>query len=244
MEEIVYHTNFQLENTYWWFIARNRIVMELLNKFVKIDPASQVLDVGCGTGGFTKKLLEQYDTIGLDTSPLAIEYCKQREIEKLFLGPLNEFPTENYRIQAITILDVIEHIESDEAIVQQLYDTLPHNGWLVATVPAYKWLWSEHDVLHKHYRRYTKKEFVTLLRKHNFEIEFASYFNSLLFGLSAVNRIFGNLFHKKNEPVAPVDPVPPFLDKIFKSVFQSEKNLLPHIKFPFGLSILVIAKKV
>lgn len=244
MEEIVYHTNYKLENTYWWFIARNRIVMDIVNKFVKIEPHTQILDVGCGTGGFTKMLLEKYDAIGLDTSPIAIEYCKKHSIEKLFLGTLDEFPTTDFNIQAITILDVIEHIESDDAIVEQIYKTLPQNGWLIATVPAYKWLWSEHDVLHKHYRRYTKKDFVTLLKKHNLQIEYSTYFNTFLFIFSALKRIYENIFQKKNKPIDPVDKVPAFLDKIFKAVFLSEKFFIPHIKFPFGLSILVIAKKV
>lgn len=244
MEEIVYHTNYKLENTYWWFIARNRIVMDIVNKFVKIEPRKQILDVGCGTGGFTKMLLENYDAIGLDTSPIAIEYCKKRGIEKLFLGTLDEFPATDFNIQAITILDVIEHIESDDAVVEQIYNTLPKNGWLIATVPAYKWLWSEHDVLHKHYRRYTKKDFITLLKKHNFQIEYSTYFNTFLFIFSALKRIYENIFQKKNKPIDPVDKVPAFLDKIFKAVFLSEKFFIPHIKFPFGLSILVVAKKV
>jgi len=244
VEEIVYHTNYKLEDSYWWFIARNRIVMDILNKFVKIEPHQQILDVGCGTGGFTKILLENYDAIGLDSSPIAIEYCKKRGIEKLFLGTLNEFPASDYNIQAITILDVIEHIESDDAIVEQIYNTLPKNGWLIATVPAYKWLWSEHDVLHKHYRRYKKKYFVSLLKRHNFEIEYSTYFNTFLFPFSAIKRIYDNVFNKNNKNPDPVDPVPGFLDKIFKAIFLSEKFFIPHIKFPFGLSILVVAKKV
>jgi len=219
--------------------------MDILNKFVKIEHNQQILDVGCGTGGFTKMLLENYDAIGLDTSPIAIEYCKKRGIEELFLGTLDEFPTTDFNIQAITILDVIEHIESDDAIVEQIYKTLPPNGWLIATVPAYKWLWSNHDVMAKHYRRYTKKNFVSLLKKHNFQIKYSSYFNTFLFIFAAFKRLYENLFLKKSKKIDPIDRVPLFLNKIFKSIFLAEKFFLLHIKkFPFGLSILVIAKKI
>jgi len=219
--------------------------MDILNKFVKIEHHQQILDVGCGTGGFTKILLEKYDTIGLDTSPVAIEYCKKRGIKELFLGTLDEFPTTDFNIQAITILDVIEHIESDDAIVEQIYKTLPSNGWLIATVPAYKWLWSDHDVMAKHYRRYTKKNFVSLLKKHNFQIKYSSYFNTFLFIFAAFKRLYENLFLKKSKKIDPIDRVPLFIDKIFKSIFLAEKFFLLHIKkFPFGLSILVIAKKI
>ena len=54
MEEIVYHVNYRLEDTYWWFIARRQIVLKLIRKFCRLDSQESILDFGCGTGGFMK----------------------------------------------------------------------------------------------------------------------------------------------------------------------------------------------
>jgi len=175
MKEIVYHSNYILENTYWWFLGRNKIILDIFEKLVKIDSKSQVLDVGCGTCGFAKMLSQKYDVIGLDTSAIALDYCKKRGMQKLHLSFLKDFPKDNYDINAVTMLDVIEHIEDDKAVVNDVYNTLPNGGWFVATVPAYSFLWSVHDEIHKHYRRYNKKQIVNLIKNAGFEIIFSSY---------------------------------------------------------------------
>jgi len=77
MKEIVYHSNFKIENTYWWFLGRNNIILDIFGKLVKIKEHSQVLDVGCGTCGFAKILSEKYDVVGLDTSELALDILPQ-----------------------------------------------------------------------------------------------------------------------------------------------------------------------
>ena len=243
MEEIVYHTNYKLEDNYWWFVARNRIVYDTFNKICELKKGDEVLDVGCGTGGFTKILSNRYEAIGLDSSELALEYCRKRGLENLYSLPLEDFPKEEWDVKAITMLDVIEHVEDDRKIVKEAFDILPKGGYLMATVPAYMWLWSGHDVMHMHYRRYKKSGIEKVLRDAGFNIEYSTYFNFFLLPAAALKRLAGKISNEKNDNRPPVDEVSPFIDKLFRNIFLLENKLLPGIRFPFGVSLMVIGKK-
>lgn len=243
MEEIVYHTNFELEDNYWWFTARNKIVFELINKFCSLNSSDTILDVGCGTGGFAKILSSRYSVICLDNSPLALEYCRKRGLSNLCSTPLEEFPKDDSSVKTIVMLDVIEHIDNDAEFVKHAYNILSEGGRLIATVPAYMWLWSEHDEVHKHFRRYTKSNFTKLIEGAGFKVKYATYFNTLLFLPAVIKRFFEKLIPGKSKEESPVDKVSPFINKIFNSTFSFEGKILPKVKFPFGLSIIVIAEK-
>ena len=243
MKDIAYHTNYQLEDNYWWFLARRQIIRDLIEQNIPISKDEYVIDVGCGTCGMAKFLSEKFNVVALDKSELAAEYCKKRGIKDVHLTELADFPGEKYKIKVATILDVIEHIEDDKNIARQLYDFLPNGSWLVASVPAYQFLWSYHDVVHKHYRRYTKSKFVDLLKSAGFSIKFSSYFNTLLFPIALAKRFLDIITQvdKKNEYA--IEIVPNFVNKLFTKIFASERKLLKFLRFPFGLSILVLARK-
>ena len=243
MQEIVYHTNYKLENSYWWFVARNRIVYELINKKCDLAEGVDFLDAGCGTGGFSKILAERYNVVGLDSSELALQYCRKRGLENIYQCNLQEFPHEDWNVKAITMLDVLEHIEDDVSVVKEAYDILPDGGYFVTSVPAYKWLWSRHDLQHMHYRRYTKSQMKNLLAGAGFKIIYSSYFNTLLFLPAALKRLTQKQAFSKDSELDPVDRVPKFLDALFRNIFMAEKAILPSFSFPFGLSIIVIGKK-
>lgn len=241
MYENVYHINYELETSYWWFVARNKIVLSLLKRFASLNKGETVLDVGCGTGGFASLLASQYDVLCLDTSPLAIEYCRKRGLDKVFLMPLQDFSSENYSVRAIFFLDVIEHIDDDYSVVARAHEILSSKGYLIVTVPAYRWLWSRHDEIHMHKRRYTKRQLKELLSAFDFDIKFISYFNSFLFLPAAIKRFFEK--NRNEEEVQPVEPVSETTNKILERIFLLEKHILPIFRFPFGLSIIAIAQK-
>ncbi len=243
MKEIVYHTNYKLEETYWWFQARNKIIVDLIRKYGKINEQEQILDVGCGTCGFAKALSQYFSVVGLDTSPLALEYCKKRGLNKLYLSLLKDLPKDELNIRIVTVLDVIEHIEDDNDFVKDIFNVLPKDGTLFATVPAYKFLWSIHDEVHKHFRRYKKKDIVKIIENAGFEVQFSTYFNTFLFLPGLLKRLVDKYIKPfKNQEFA-VEILPKPINYIFQKVFELEKYFIPNIPFPFGLSILVIAKK-
>ena len=244
MQEIVYHTNFLLEENYWWFVARNFIVKSLIKKKCNISHGDIILDAGCGTGGFAKILANDYQMLCLDTSEIALDYCRKRGLEHLFLTTIDGFPKSNWNVQAVTMLDVIEHIDDDVKTVADVSSIISKNGYFIVTVPAYQWMWSQHDELHMHKRRYTKKTITNLLITNGFSIDYASYLNFFLFLPAVLKRLIGSKIHKTNEIQSPVDKLPAFLNSLFRNVFKLEAYLLPLIRFPFGLSVIVIARKI
>ncbi len=245
MEEIVYHTNFKLENSYWWFVARNEILFNLIKKTSDIPKDSYILDVGCGTGGFAAKLNERYNTICLDTSELALSYCKKRGLPLCYNMYIQDFPKNKYNIKTLTMLDVVEHVEDDNALLKEAYDLLEPDSLLVVTVPAFMFLWSNHDVIHKHYRRYTKKQLNKLLTDNNFQIEYSTYFNFFLFFPALIKRLLDKITGNDRKETEPVEKVSNWLNSIFTKIFKAEEKFInKKIKFPFGVSILTIAKKI
>ncbi|GAB5466366.1 MAG: class I SAM-dependent methyltransferase [Candidatus Kapaibacteriales bacterium] len=240
MQEQVYHSNFKQENEYFWFIARNKIVLDVFEKVCTLEKGSNVIDIGCGTGGFASKLLDKgYAVTGTDTEPIALDYSRKRGLTDLHLGTLDNFQaTKDYK--AAFMLDVIEHIEDDRGVVKQVYDLLPSGAWFTTTVPAYQWMWSHHDEIHKHYRRYSMSGFRNLIEGAGFKTKYSSHFNTLLFPMALGKRLIDRIASSKENPH---DEVPGFLNKAFTKIFSSESGILQKTSIPFGLSILVISQK-
>lgn len=242
MQDFIYHSQFSLEDNYWWFVARNRIVESFVKKYIKLNNDSFILDIGCGPGAMSKVISENYNVVGIDMSPLAVEYARKRGLNHIYNSKLEDFDHKNYNISAAIMLDVIEHIESDHKIVKDIYNLLPKDSYFIATVPAYMWLWSIHDVHHMHFRRYNRKNFQNLFLKAGFQIEYISYFNTLLFPLAALKRLWDK-FSGTETVSGPVDEVSPFVNKLFTKIFLFEKKLLETIRFPFGVSLIAVCKK-
>lgn len=242
MQEIVYHTNYKLEDSYWWFVVKFQLVRSIIKKYCNLPANSTIIDIGCGTGGFSSKIADEYNVLCLDTSPIALEYCQKRGLKNLYNLYLEDFPKDKYQVQAATMLDVVEHIDDDKKFIGDVYNLLAGDGWVVVTVPAYQWLWSTHDEIHHHKRRYSKKQIVDLLKNSGFKPVFSSYFNTLLFPAAVLKRFIDKISGKKHGD-SPVDEVSPFINNLFKRIFKLEISLLKFLRFPFGVSIIVVAQK-
>ncbi len=244
MQEIIYEKNYQIEDSYWWFIAKFRIMNSIIRKYV--PTGRTILDVGCGTGGFAAMMQKDFDMICLDTSQTALGFCRKRGLEKQFNGLLSEYDYKSNPIDAITMLDVVEHIEDDEGVLRNAFEILPEGGVAFITVPAYQWLWSFHDVIHMHYRRYSRRKIIDVARRAGFSIEYSSYFNSLLFAPSVLKRIIDRVTKKEVVPdkdYSPVEILPQWMNSLLTKIFMFESKLMKFTRLPFGLSIIVIARK-
>jgi len=126
----------------------------------------------------------------------------------------------------------------------KLADYLKQDAWLITTVPAYQWLWSAHDDANHHKRRYTKTNYCKLLRSAGYEIHYSSYFNTLLFPLAVISRLIGRVSSNSDQQVysglsLPAKPINTFL----QFLFRLESYWAARLSMPFGLSIVVVAKK-
>jgi 2-polyprenyl-3-methyl-5-hydroxy-6-metoxy-1,4-benzoquinol methylase len=243
MEEYLYAEMYELEDKHWWFVTRKHIIISLLRRYLKKSSENKILDAGCGCGSILRNLQYMGQAFGMDASPEALKFSKSRfrgVVKQGFLPDDIPWP-ENY-FDAILLLDVLEHLEQDSKSLRSLGCHLKSDGVLLLTVPAYMFLWSSHDEVHQHYRRYTKKELSTKLLESGYKIQKISYFNTLLFPPIAIIRLLHNRLKISSGSDANLPP--PFLNWILKSIFSIEAYLLRYFNFPFGVSIIVVATKV
>ncbi len=240
MEEHVYPHMYKIENAHWWFVARQRIIMQYINARITTSPETTILDVGCGTGAVLELFSKRFRAYGLDFSRQAIDFCHQRGLVNLFHGSLASYPKSQH-FDIITMLDVVEHIDDDDGLLRDAYALLKPGGYLLIAVPAFPSLWSAHDVVLHHKRRYTKRRLQQIVESESFEIEHLTFFNMLLFPVAVMKRWLTKLTNsdKANDLEIPGR----IINGILKRVFELEADIVPRCSLPFGLSLLCLARK-
>ncbi|MBT4174751.1 methyltransferase domain-containing protein [archaeon] len=216
---------FKLEKEYWWFKARRHLI-----KKIKIKPNQKILEVGCGTG-LNLNLFPKNQRHGIDISKEAIKQIKDFPAE---VADIQKVKLKKYDI--ILALDLIEHLDKDKQTLQKLTNALNPKGKLIITVPAFKCLWSKHDEVNHHKRRYNRKQFKTILPK-QLKTNILTYWNFSLFPIVFIL----NKLNKKKSNLKPINPV---LNFIFYNKLKLENWLITQgINFPFGTSIFYIGEK-
>jgi len=241
MEREAYNEMYANEDIHWWFVAKRSIIQKVLDHHFRDKKQRKVLEVGCGSGG-NLQMLKAYGNISaMEFDDKTRGLANSRNICHVKKGKLpNDIPFDN-GFDLICMLDVLEHIDDDLAALQSIRDKLNQKGKIFITVPAYKFLWSGHDVVYHHKRRYIKKQLTGLVSKSGLKVKYATYFNTFFFPVIATVRVLNNILGKNSgsDVNLPSMSVNNFLTKIF----SSERTLLPTIGFPFGISILLIAEK-
>lgn len=233
----------RIEEKHWWFQARRAIIVALLNFFIGKNSRRNILDIGCGTGMMLKALEPFGNVAGLDFDEQALLFARNKVHEKVELirGKLPEQLPRGRVFGLVTAFDVIEHVQDDVAAMQAISNILEPGGMFMCTVPAYQFLWSGHDVINEHKRRYTKKELQEKLEKAGFRVMKCSYYNMFLFPVALLFKIYSK-FRWGGKPKAHSETVSPaFVNIPFRYIFSSEKFLLPYVNFPFGVSLIAIA---
>ncbi len=232
------------EDWYWWHRARRTIIHQLLRHAVT-GSDYLILDVGGGTGATSISLRQFGRVIATDLSPEATVIARGRGLEAARMDAGN-LAVASQSIDIVVVLDVIEHLEDDRALVRELMRVLKPGGVLMATVPAYKWLWSSHDVANQHFRRYRRRELARLLRTGGFDVEVCSYvMMSMLFPAAAyrlLERLPGRWVTEADAEVH-FTQVPPLLNSILAHVASWGGHLAGRVWLPFGLSIAAVARR-
>jgi 2-polyprenyl-3-methyl-5-hydroxy-6-metoxy-1,4-benzoquinol methylase len=240
MDESVYHLHYQREESHWWFAARSTILREIIRRFGNVSPGDTILDIGCGTGALMKALSSTYNMVGIDMSPLAVQYSRQRGLNALEMR-VQDFPRDKYNVRAALLLDVIEHIDEDIEVLKNAAEIVRPDGRVIVTVPAYMWMWSAHDVLNHHKRRYTATTLRHALESAGLEVVKLTYYNTLLFPLAAIKKFLdrGKSIESASKSLEQPSSV---INTLFRMIFAAERHVIQSMRMPFGVSILAIAR--
>jgi len=188
MEEHIYRQLYELEDTHWWFRGRRAVIGALIDRGgVAAHP--RILDAGCGTGRNLVEFGPLGTAAGADPSPTAVAFCHERGLDGVIESGIEELPFDDGSFDLILATDVLEHIERDDRAARELRRVAAPNGRLLVTVPAYMWLWSQHDETHHHVRRYTAPRLRQVLTAAGWEPVVETYFNSILLAPIALVRV-------------------------------------------------------
>ena len=156
MDDWRYRELYELEDRHWWFRGRRAVIWALLAR-AGIDRAPRLLDAGCGTGRNLVEFGPLGEAEGVDVSSEAVDFCRRRGLDGVRQATLEDLPFEGGRFDLTLATDVIEHLDDDRRALRELRRAARPGGRLLVTVPAYRWLWSQHDESMHHRRRYTER---------------------------------------------------------------------------------------
>ena len=201
----------------------------------------RILEVGCGSGGNLAMLQTIGQTQAIEYDREAMDYARGRSGVNVVQGGLpDDLPVPDAAYDLIVLTDVLEHIGPDRSSIAALSRKLAPGGRLLVTVPAMPWLWSAHDVVHHHHRRYTCVSLRAVIEAGGMRIEKIGYFNMLLFPLAVFLRALKFVAGDRSGDDAMPSPV---VNRALRALFACEKHLIGRVRFAFGLSVYAVAGK-
>jgi len=247
MQQHTYAIMRRVEESHWWFVGRRQIIKSFLKRIVsdlktdRSNDALHILDVGCGTGANLEMLSEFGNAEGVDVSSEALSFCEGRGLKQVKLGEAEALPYEDNSFDLVTGLDVVEHLDDDRAGLNEMQRVLRTNGRALLFVPAFMFLWGVQDDISNHRRRYTLSELKTLVTNAGFEVERATYVNLSFFAPIFLGRLFMRASGLR--PESENNITIGFLNGLMGKLFGAESALLRYLSFPFGVSIICVARK-
>jgi SAM-dependent methyltransferase len=242
MERVVYEQMAELDQRHWWYRARREVLATLIRRRVRPPAGAHLLEIGCGTGHNLAMLAEfgHVDALELDEQARSLaEGRLGRTVMSAPLPELADVPEHHYDL--VGAFDVIEHINDDRAAMASIASRLKTGGKLVVTVPAHPWMWSAHDVVNHHKRRYSKRALRSLIESSPLRLDAIGYFNSLLFPVAVAERLSSKL-RGKDEADLSLPPAP--INTALERVFAAERHLVGRLPLPPGLSLFAVASAI
>jgi len=272
MQHHTYAIMDRVEDSHWWFVGRRAILESFLRQIVgklssppyeggvsaalggrggsllPVDKPAEtattnklrILDVGCGTGANLEMLSQFGSAEGVDVSDEALEFCRQKGLTvQKGLAETLPYPDETFDISAAH--DVIEHLDDDIAGLREMHRVTKTGGYSLIFVPAFMWLWGVQDDISNHRIRYTKNQIVERVEKAGFKVERATYANFTFFAPILGGRTLMKISGVKPESENNINISA--LNGVFGKIFSAERFWLKNLNFPFGVSIVIVAKK-
>lgn len=232
-----------MEAAHWWFRGRRDLLKTALLRTLSDHRPLRILDAGCGSAANLSLLSSYGSVVGLEPDEFAAKVAGWRYPGAICRGRLpSDVPFRAATFDLIVALDVLEHLDDDRLALEVLRSLLRSGGVLLLTVPAFAFLWSDHDRSHHHRRRYRRGALVEVLHAVHFSVEYSSYFNTWLFPLIAAIRTSKSLLGL-HSPYGDLHMPSPIVNAVLYRLFRSERQVLSRSRLPLGVSIIAIARK-
>jgi SAM-dependent methyltransferase len=232
-----------LEDRYWWFVARRRLALALLDREGLTD--ARLLDCGCGGGALLAALSERGWEVGVDVAAAALALTRDRGLSRLVQSDAQAIALRSDTFDAATLCDVLEHVEDDDGALREVVRVLKPGGIVIASFPALGALWSGHDEALGHYRRYSGRRVRGMMREAGLCVERLSYGLFFLLPLALVLRPLQRLVQWMGgrQPRTGIIAVPEWANRCLLWLMDRENALIRRISLPIGVSIVVAARK-
>ncbi len=230
----------ELFQNHWWWRAREELIVDTLRRYQPAHGWGKILDVGCGDGLFFERLSQFGDVEGIEPAGELVSTTTGIQQKRIYIAPFDEHFRPSNRYSLILMLDVLEHLPNPIGALQHALTLLTSAGTVLATVPAFKLLWTNHDVINHHLMRYTKSSFRDLARQAGLLLEMERYFFQWTCPVKLMVRVVEQLFGLR--PKLPSVP-PHWINQSLYFVSRLEQKTLGALPVPFGSSLLIIGRK-
>jgi SAM-dependent methyltransferase len=228
------------EDRHWWYRGR-REVLECVIADLRLPARARILDAGCGSGRNMVELARHGTVTGVELSDTSAALARDRGAGEVISGSVLEMPFEGDSFDFAVCLDVIEHLADDLAALRELRRVIVPGGALLVTVPAYQWLWSGHDEVNHHYRRYTGHSLEGAATDAGWRMTRTTHFNSLLLPVAILLRILDRFSRSTTESSLDLWVPPQPLNWMLERPLLLEAALIKRGgRIPAGLSLLAV----
>ena len=228
---------------HWWWRSREAYVLSWIRRLKRKEPAHwRILDVGCGDGLFFESLSRFGEVEGIEPDATLVNDPRWRDRIQVSRIDQASATLRAGEYDLALMLDVLEHIDDDRAALRALYRSLRPGGRLLLTVPALNFLWSRHDEVNSHFRRYDPRALRSLLVESGFQVESLRFF----FGWTVLPLLVRRWLSPAGRRVRSDQAVgipPAILNRFLTLASTCEHALGRFIPMPLGSSLLAVVRK-
>jgi SAM-dependent methyltransferase len=244
MDRQYFKEYYRLERSHWWFLVRKDIILSLIANVYPHRSDLRILNVGAATG-YSSEFLSKFGKVtSIEYDEACCLFAKEELQLEFIQGSVTDLPFQDGEFDLVCAFDVVEHVEDHKKAVEELKRVTRKEGKLVVTVPAFMLLWSRHDVVNQHFRRYRKCELVGLFSPSG-SILRVGYFNFILFFPIALFRLVSWIIPVKENPDADFGALKGSgVSALLKALFRLEvRPIRMGVNFPVGVSAYLVWKK-
>lgn len=238
----------EVEDRHWWYVGHHHLFLSILARYCPEAARGRVLDAGCGTGGFMKRLKERFRPemlVGLDISEEALRFCADRGLTDTRCCSIEEIPFPDGTFDLVVSFNVICHeaVGDDRETVEEMARVLRPGGWLLLNLPAFKVLRGSHDAAVGGARRYRAPGVRSMFECCGLQPTLLTYYNTTLFPLAVAWRLWSRR-RAASEEVRSDLWAPTYLNRALIALLRLEEWSALRAGMPFGVSLVALAQKL